>query len=168
MAREQRVRITEILMNAIELSLYELSRVFLAPILILIAASLGYAFVVLGMFLAEAVQRWRGRHRSALAALAIAHSDDLELTIMKRLEWLRVVSRTAPMLGLVATMIPMGPALMALGRGDASGVGENLVVAFSAVILALVAASITFFVLTIRRRWLLEELRAVERAAGAV
>lgn len=31
-------------------------------------------------------------------------------------------------------------------------------------ILALVAASITFFVLTIRRRWLLQELRNIELA----
>lgn len=93
-----------------------------------------------------------------------APSDDVELAIMKRLELLRIVSRTAPMLGLVATMIPMGLALLGLSRGDAASVGENLVVAFSSVILALVAASITFFILTIRRRWLLEELRTVERA----
>ncbi len=83
---------------------------------------------------------------------------------MKRLEWLRVVARSAPMLGLVATMIPMGPALLALIRNDAQGIGENLTVAFSAVILALVAASIAFFILTFRRRWLLEDLRAVERS----
>ncbi len=76
---------------------------------------------------------------------------------MQRLEWLRITSRSAPMLGLVATMIPMGPALLALTRNDAQGIGENLVVAFSAVILALVAASITFFILTVRRRWLLQE-----------
>ncbi|WP_211099105.1 MotA/TolQ/ExbB proton channel family protein [Azospirillum brasilense] len=115
----------------------------------------------------EAWQRRRGVHRSPL----IAHrhrtgcgSDDLELWIMKRLEWLRVVARSAPMLGLVATMIPMGPALLALIRNDAQGIGENLTVAFSAVILALVAASIAFFILTFRRRWLLEDLRAVERS----
>ena len=148
-------------MNGIETGLYELSRAFLAPILILIAGALAYAFVALGMFLAEAIQRGRGRCRPVLAA--DVPSDDLELAIMKRLEWLRIVSRTAPMLGLVATMIPMGPALLGLSRGDAASVGENLVVAFSAVILALVAASITFFVLTVRRRWLLEELRALER-----
>lgn len=63
-------------------------------------------------------------------------------------------------------MIPMGPALLALSRGDAASVGENLVVALSAVILALVAASVTFLVLTVRRRWLLDELRALERAGG--
>ncbi|PRD41874.1 biopolymer transporter ExbD [Phyllobacterium phragmitis] len=152
-------------MNSLELGLFEVSHFFLTPVLFLIAASLAYAFTVLGMFLMEALQRWRGNHRSVLGS-GVAHSDDLELEVMKRLEWLRIVSRTAPMLGLVATMIPMGPALLALGKGDAATVGENLVVAFSAVILALVAASITFFILTIRRRWLLEELRRMERAGG--
>lgn len=61
---------------------------------------------------------------------------------MRRLEWLRIVSRSAPRLGLVATMIPMGPALLALTSNDASAVGANLAVAFSSVILDLVSASI--------------------------
>lgn len=152
-------------MNLLETTLYDLSHLFLVPVLLLILLSLGYAFVVLGAFLMEAWQRSRGRHRSTLAAWQSrsgAGSDDMELWIMKRLEWLRIVSRTAPMLGLVATMIPMGPALLALTRSDAATVGENLVVAFSAVILALVAASLCFLVLTVRRRWLLQELREVE------
>ncbi|WP_374987896.1 MotA/TolQ/ExbB proton channel family protein [Pseudomonas aeruginosa] len=109
----------------------------------------------------------RSSRLAAWQALHGGNSDDLELWIMQRLEWLRITSRSAPMLGLVATMIPMGPALLALTRNDAQGIGENLVVAFSAVILALVAASITFFILTVRRRWLLQELRAVERAREA-
>lgn len=152
-------------MNLLETTLYDLSHLFLVPVLLLILLSLGYAFVVLGAFLMEAWQRSRGRHRSTLAAWQSrsgAGSDDMELWIMKRLEWLRIVSRTAPMLGLVATMIPMGPALLALTRSDAATVGENLVVAFSAVILALVAASLCFLVLTVRRRWLLQELREIE------
>jgi biopolymer transport protein ExbB/TolQ len=60
-------------------------------------------------------------------------------------------------------MIPMGPALLALASNDAKSIGESLVVAFSAVILALVSASITFVMLTVRRRWLLQELRDIER-----
>ncbi|MBS7455773.1 MotA/TolQ/ExbB proton channel family protein [Coralloluteibacterium stylophorae] len=158
-------------MNGLEALLYQLAHVFLVPVLILILAALAYAFVVLGAFLVEAWQRHRGTHRSRLAAFAEEGawaSDDLELWIMRRLEWLRVVSRSAPMLGLVATMIPMGPALLALTRSDAAGVGENLVVAFSSVILALIAASITFVVQTVRRRWLLQELRAVEHKRGAL
>lgn len=155
-------------MNALESLLYDAAHLFLVPVLLLILAALLYAFAALGAFALEAVQRRRGRHRSDLHAAQRAGglaSDDMELWILRRLEWLRITSRTAPMLGLVATMIPMGPALLALTRSDAQAVGENLVVAFSAVILALVAASITFLVLTVRRRWLLEELRAIEREA---
>lgn len=72
------------------------------------------------------------------------------------------------MLGLVATMLPMGPALLALTRDDAKTMGENLVVAFSAVVLALISASIAFLILTIRRRWLLQDLRAIERGQGGL
>lgn len=156
-------------MKSFETSLYHLSHLFLFPVLALILLALVYAFITLGAFWLEAWQRRSGRYRSPLAAWHAAHGgsgDDLELWIMKRLEWLRIVSRTAPMLGLVATMIPMGPALLALTRNDAQGVGENMVVAFSAVILALVSASLTFFVLSVRRRWLLTELRRIERVGS--
>ena len=157
-------------MNLFEAGLYDLAKLFLVPVLVLIVVALAYSFWVLGAFGVEAWQRRRGRHHSRLADFQRrtgARSDDLELWIIRQLEWLRIVSRSAPMLGLVATMIPMGPALLALAQNDAKAIGGNLVVAFSAVILALVAAAITFFVLTIRRRWLLEELRGFERAQEA-
>jgi len=154
-------------MTLLEQGLYDLARVFLVPVLILILIALAYAFIALGAFAMEAWQRRRGTYRSRLAAhqaASGARGDDLEIWILRRLEWLRIVSRSTPMLGLVATMIPMGPALLALSNNDAKAIGQNLIVAFSAVILALVSASITFTVLTVRRRWLLEELRAIERA----
>lgn len=156
-------------MTSFETGLYELARLFLLPVLFLIIVALAYAFWALGGFLVEAWQRRRGVHRSALVAYhaaAACSSDDLELWIMRRLEWLRVVARSAPMLGLVATMLPMGPALLALTRDDAKTMGENLVVAFSAVVLALISASVAFLILTIRRRWLLQDLRAIERGQG--
>ncbi len=167
------------LFTEIEALLYAVSRVFLLPVMLLIAAALGYALVMLGAFAVEAWQRRRGVHPRALFAhaqqgqdraggQAAVASDDLELWIMQRLEWLRIVARTAPMLGLIATMIPMGPALLALGNNDGATVGTNMVAAFSAVILALLAASICFFIFTIRRRWLLQELRELERLRQAV
>ena len=156
-------------MPMLEATLYDLSRLFLIPVMLLILASLAYAVVSLGGFAAESVQRLRGR-RAGRLAMHQRHTgctaDDLELVVLRRLEWLRIVSRAAPMLGLVATMIPMGPALLALGSNNNRAVGENLVVAFSSVILALVAASITFFIYTLRRRWLLEALRAIETGAA--
>lgn len=148
-----------------ETLLYEVSAIFLIPALLAIVASLAYALLTFGRFLVECGQRYSGRKTSGLTQyyqITKAHSDDLELWIMKRLEPLRLVARVAPLLGLVATLIPMGPALLALTAGEAADVATNLVVAFSGVTLALIAASLAFFILNIRRRWLLEELREIE------
>ncbi|MDO3380323.1 MotA/TolQ/ExbB proton channel family protein [Geoalkalibacter halelectricus] len=151
----------------IESTMYELTKLFLAPVLLIILALFGYAFYTLGGFALE----WWQRSRPGYVSPLVLHQrrtpgcglEDLELWIMHRLEILKLTTRTAPMLGLVATMIPMGPALLSLSDGNARGVGENLVVAFGAVIIALIAASLTFVVLTVRRRWLLTELRAIEQ-----
>ncbi|WP_246221799.1 MotA/TolQ/ExbB proton channel family protein [Marichromatium bheemlicum] len=144
--------------------MYQLAQLFLAPVLLIILALFLFAFYNLGSFAMEAWQRRRGlvsplhrhwQHRGGSC-------EDLELWILRRLEALRLATRTGPMLGLVGTMIPMGPALMSLTEGNAAGVSENLVIAFAAVIVALIAASISFWVLTVRRRWLLGDLRALE------
>ncbi len=44
--------------------------------------------------------------------------DDLDLEAMRRLEFIRIATRITPMLGLIATLIPMGPALVALTKND--------------------------------------------------
>ena len=84
--------------------------------------------------------------------------DELDVRAHTMLESARIASRVTPMLGLVATMIPMGPALKSLSDGNLAQVSQNLTIAFSAVILALIAASITFWVTNVRRRWLAEEM----------
>ncbi|MCW8128029.1 MotA/TolQ/ExbB proton channel family protein [Microbulbifer halophilus] len=154
--------------NNLESVLYQVSAIFLVPCLLLIVAALAYTLYALGALLAEASLRHRGRLASSLSRHANREgirSDDLELWIMRRLELLRLTSRVTPMLGLVATLIPMGPALLALSENDTASVGSNMVVAFSGVTLALIAASLSFVVLNIRRRWLFEELRLIEQAS---
>lgn len=158
-------------LQQIEALLYSISSIFLMPVMIIIGLFLLYALFSLGVFIQESIQRMRGSYQSVLALhaaqlheqkITYRVTDDLELWIMKRLEWLRIVSRAAPMLGLVATMIPMGPALLALTTHDTQTVAQNMTAAFSAVILALVSASICYFILTVRKRWLLQELRQME------
>ena len=70
------------------------------------------------------------------------------------------------MLGLVATMIPMGPALKALGDGQLSDIANSLMQAFSAVILALLASAITYAIAHVRRRWYARDLMLAEQDAG--
>jgi biopolymer transport protein ExbB/TolQ len=160
-------------MNAnLEILMYDASQLFLAPTLLAIAALFLYAFHACGAFLWQAWQRRLGlaagfelieAHR-ANPALAIA---ELEAVASQRLEVSRIATRVAPMLGLVATMIPMGPALKALGDGQLADVSHSLMVAFSAVILALIAAALTFWAHSVRRRWYATDLLAVEKGLPA-
>lgn len=151
--------------NLIELSMYQISQLFLIPTLVLIAALFLYAFWVLGEFALLAFYRRRGKGRRLVSHFcreSTLSADALDVIAHKQLENPRIASRVTPMLGLVATMIPMGPALKSLSDGNLAQVSENLTIAFSAVILALIAASITYWVVNVRRRWLAEELLEIE------
>ncbi|WP_395057604.1 MotA/TolQ/ExbB proton channel family protein [Polaromonas sp.] len=145
-----------------ENTLFQLTQMFLWPVTILVLAAFAYAIMSLGAFGFEWFRRRRQPGRVlVLAGASGASAETLELAVLRELEGLRLCSRVAPMLGLVATMIPMGPALVAVASGQSQGVAESLAPAFAAVIVALVAASITFVVYSVRRRWLLAEMLAV-------
>lgn len=152
----------------IETALYHASQLFLLPVLLLVIALALYAFSALGAFVQQGWQRRRGR-RQGFDLLETWRTDRslgptaLETIAFKRLEGSRIATRIAPMLGLVATMIPMGPALKSLADGRLEAVSANLTVAFSAVILALIAASITYLTVNVRRRWYAEELLMIEK-----
>ncbi|WP_372841753.1 MotA/TolQ/ExbB proton channel family protein [Phaeovulum sp.] len=153
-------------MNILESTMFEISKLFLTPVLLILSVMFVVALVLLGSFLAELTTRAVGRRGAQPLTDFRAKNpgisrDALELHLLRRLEVLRVVSRVAPMLGLVGTMIPMGPALVAVSQGDTAGIAENLVIAFAAVIIALLAAAISFTVVSVRRRWLLEEMEGI-------
>lgn len=152
--------------SGVESLMYNLSQLFLVPVLIAIALLFLYAFYALGAFTWQARQRRRGQpqgfelmqmwRRAPGVGLA-----ELEAEAVTRLEFVRIVTRVTPMLGLVATMIPMGSALQALGEGQLSDVAGRLMAAFSAVILALIASAITYWIATVRRRWYARDLMQI-------
>ena len=159
--------------SMIEIFMYQVGQLFLLPVLTLVALLFVYALYVLGSFTVQALQR---RNTAKLGGYHLmryvesrpeATEDELDLFAHKLLEPERLASRIAPMLGLVGTMIPMGPALKSLSDGNLAQVSGSLTVAFSAVILALIAASITYWVANVRRRWLAEELVTLQQRKAA-
>ena len=155
--------------QAIEGLMYAASQLFLIPVLLAIGVLFLHAFHALGAFLWQARQRRVGlaagfeliEARRQDAGLRIV---DLEALALARLEFARIATRVAPMLGLAATMIPMGPALKALGDGELGDVSRSLMVAFSAVILALIAAALGYWVVSVRRRWYASDLLTLEKS----
>jgi MotA/TolQ/ExbB proton channel family len=153
--------------TSLENLLFYLAQACLWPVMALILLAFAFAMLSLGGFAWEFLLRFREPSRLFLLSSEDAVSiERMELKILKELEGLRLCSRIAPMLGLVATMIPLGPALVAVASGhpeQSQSVITSLAPAFAAVIVALVAASLTFAIHTVRRRWLLEEMtRLVE------
>jgi len=153
------------MLSQLEMSMYLISQMFLMPTLILISLLFFYACYELGGFVVAYVQRRNGKSKSLLnwwLANCQADADAVSLQAHKQLEIGRIATRVAPMLGLVATMIPMGPALKSLSDGNLAQVSTSLTIAFSAVILALISASVTFWIVNVRRRWLAEEMLEIE------
>jgi biopolymer transport protein ExbB/TolQ len=153
-------------MNQFEKMLYDIAGMFLPPVLMILVLMFLFAIFSLGRFGWEYLTRsiTKTPHQPLTQFRKSRPDADqqlIELYLLKQIEPLRIVSRVAPMLGLVATMIPMGPALINVAAGNFVEVANNLGVAFAAVIIALLSASITFWILTIRRRWLLEELKVL-------
>jgi len=79
-----------------------------------------------------------------------------------RLERADLLARIPPMLGLMATIIPLGPGLAALGKGDPAQLASAVTVAFDATVLGLVAGIAGLIIGKLRRRWYEETLEAME------
>ena len=73
-----------------------------------------------------------------------------------------LVARLGPMLGLMATLIPLGPGLIALGQGDTKTLADSLLTAFDATVTGLAAAGIAFAISRLRKRWYEDYLSSLE------
>lgn len=71
----------------------------------------------------------------------------------KRIERADFITRIAPMLGLMGTLIPLGPGLASLGAGDISVLTTAMTVAFDTTIIGLFAGIMGFVLGRMRRRW---------------
>ncbi|MEZ6014209.1 MAG: MotA/TolQ/ExbB proton channel family protein [Planctomycetota bacterium] len=85
-----------------------------------------------------------------------------ELEATRRVSRLNLVARAGPTLGLMATLIPMGPALMALADNDVSGLARSLVVAFTATVCGLLVGLLCATMGTVRRHWYAADLTLVD------
>ena len=64
-----------------------------------------------------------------------------------------LVMRLGPMFGLQGTLIPLGPGIIALGRGDTYTLSQSLLTAFDTTIAGLIAAALATVLSAVRKRW---------------
>ena len=85
-----------------------------------------------------------------------------EVDAQKELGHSRTLAKIGPMLGLMGTLIPMGPALVGLASGDIALMAYNMQVAFATTVVGLFSSAIGFATLQIKQRWYLQDLNNLE------
>ncbi len=89
-------------------------------------------------------------------------SQDYEIKMAKRLEQTRIVATISPMLGLMGTLIPLGPALIGLSQGDIVQLANNLMIAFATTVVGLFAGSIGYVLTQVRKRWYWQDMADID------
>ncbi|MEA1984821.1 MAG: MotA/TolQ/ExbB proton channel family protein [Euryarchaeota archaeon] len=89
-------------------------------------------------------------------------SEEYEVRMTKNLEYTKLLSTVAPMLGLMGTLIPLGPALIGLAQGDILQLANNLMVAFATTVLGLFAGIVGYVLTLVRKRWYWQDMADID------
>jgi biopolymer transport protein ExbB/TolQ len=167
--------------------IYIISSSLLYPAMAVLVYCFAAVMVNVGSFLAE----WAGRSKTAegsaerervirRAGTAWNQLDELlhspeatwedargvwkiaRLKSWKKLDYLRIIARLGPAMGLVGTLIPMSTGLAALSQGDTSRLSSDLVVAFSTTVVGLCSGVAAYVLYTVRARWAEEDLEILK------
>lgn len=111
--------------------------------------------------------RLNAKEKSMLRELAEADelSEDMRQAVAERLLDARqeyysrilhiteLVAKLGPMFGLLGTLIPLGPGIVALGTGDVQTLSNSMEMAFDTTIAGVLSAAVCSVLTMIRKRW---------------
>ncbi|MEA4921929.1 MAG: MotA/TolQ/ExbB proton channel family protein [Eubacteriaceae bacterium] len=86
-------------------------------------------------------------------SLAIRLLSEEQAIYDRRVKVTDFIAKIGPMLGLLGTLIPLGPGIIALGQGDTNTLSQSLLTAFDTTIAGLAAAAIALLISSIRKTW---------------
>ena len=89
-----------------------------------------------------------------LANFEIAADKDLAIS--------KTLTKLGPILGLMGTLIPMGPALAGLASGDIASMAYNMQIAFATTVVGLVAGAVGVLTQQVKQRWYLQDMTNLE------
>ncbi|WP_299524362.1 MotA/TolQ/ExbB proton channel family protein [uncultured Methanobrevibacter sp.] len=103
--------------------------------------------------------------RETLARKLVEHEEE---KIDKNLRNTDIITRVGPTLGLMGTLIPLGPGLAALGTGDINTLADSLTIAFDTTVVGIGSGALCYFISKIRRGWYDQYLSDLDALSDAV
>ena len=101
----------------------------------------------------------------ALAKSAVSRANAYRKRKVSRTDF---AAKIGPMFGLMGTLIPLGPGIVAMGQGNVDTLSSSLLIAFDTTVVGLISAAICLMVTRLRRRWYAEYLSAIEASMTAI
>ena len=98
----------------------------------------------------------------ALIAMAQRLLATEEVKYQKTTAITDLVSRLGPMFGLLGTLIPLGPGIEALSRGDTVTLAISISTAFDTTIAGVLVGAISYVISSIRKRWYNDSMISLE------
>ncbi len=95
-------------------------------------------------------------------ALAIRLIDGEQDRYDRIVRWSELLARLAPMFGLLGTLIPLGPGIIALGQGDTFTLSSSMLTAFDTTVAGLLAAAVATVISSVRKAWYKEYMSVFE------
>lgn len=92
--------------------------------------------------------------------------SEYELCADKNVATSKILTKMGPILGLMGTLIPMGPALVGLAQGDIASMAYNMQVAFATTVVGLTVSAIGFLTQQAKERWAVRNLAVLEYLAS--
>jgi len=88
--------------------------------------------------------------REALARKLFEFEEEKTMNNLQKTD---IITRIGPTLGLMGTLIPMGPGLAALGAGDINTLASSLTVAFNTTIVGIGSGALCYVLGKVRSGW---------------
>ena len=103
--------------------------------------------------------------RESLAARIVEEEHNV---YSRRIRISDIIAKIGPILGLLGTLIPLGPGIIALGQGDTITLSSSLLTAFDTTILGLLSAGTAMVISTIRKSWYNNYMSVLETLAECI
>lgn len=103
--------------------------------------------------------------RESLAARIVEEEQNV---YSRRIRISDIIAKIGPILGLLGTLIPLGPGIIALGQGDTITLSSSLLTAFDTTILGLLSAGTAMVISTIRKSWYNNYMSVLETLAECI
>lgn len=95
-------------------------------------------------------------------SLAVRLLTEQRMFYERRTRLSDLIAKMGPMFGLMGTLIPLGPGIIALGQGDTFTLSNSLSVAFDTTIAGILCAVLALCISTLRKEWYKNDMSILE------